>query len=57
MTAREATPIRRAVAFVWPSRTPSTKARASGIKPVASMENPNNFGNCPTITVRAMPLT
>jgi hypothetical protein len=42
ITNRQATPMMRAAAFVSPSTTPRTKARASGITPSASMEKPKS---------------
>ena len=45
----------RAARIVSPSATPWTNARASGISPSASTENPNSLGSWLTSTVRAIP--
>jgi hypothetical protein len=38
-----------------PSWTPFTNARASSIRPSASIENPNSFGSWPIRIVTARP--
>jgi hypothetical protein len=45
ITIRQATPMTSAARFVWPSRTPRTRALASGITPSASVEKPSSFGS------------
>ena len=44
-----------AVVLTMPSAMPSTSARSSSRKSVASVENPSSLGIWLTMTVRAMP--
>jgi hypothetical protein len=55
ITSRQATPMSSAARFVSPSARPATKARVSGMRPSASMENPNSLGSWLTRTVSAIP--
>ena len=55
MAARLPSPTRRAAGTVWPSATPSPKARASSTSPCASVEKPKRCGSWPTSTTSAIP--
>ena len=49
------TPIATAAPTASPEVIPFTNARASLIRPLASVENPNSFGSCPIRMVSARP--
>ena len=55
IVARLTRPTASAAVTVLPSATPLTNPFTSSMKPSASIENPNNFGSCPTRIVTARP--
>ncbi len=55
ITARPKRPMATAAPTASPEVSPLTKARASSISPLASVENPNSLGSCPMRIVNARP--